>query len=147
MYSYILLLHILAATIWTGGHLVLATTVLPRALAARDPGILLAFESGFERVGMPALLIQIASGLWMAHAMLPDMRAWFSLSTPPAMLITFKLALLGITVITALDARFRIIPKLSAETLPAMARRVAIVTTVSVLFVVVGVSFRGGLLA
>lgn len=147
MYSYILLLHILAATVWTGGHLVLATTVLPRALAARDPGILLAFESGFERIGMPALLIQIASGLWMAYVALPDMRAWFSLSTPPAMLITFKLALLGITLITALDARFRIIPKLSAETLPAMGRRVAIVTTVSVLFVVVGVSFRGGLLA
>lgn len=147
MYSYILLLHILAATVWTGGHLVLATTVLPRALAARDPEILLAFESGFERVGMPALLIQVASGLWMAHTMLPDMRAWFSLSTPPATLIAFKLALLGITVVTALDARFRIIPKLSAETLPAMARRIAIVTTVSVLFVVVGVSFRGGLLA
>lgn len=147
MYSYILLLHILAATVWTGGHLVLATTVLPRALAARDPEILLAFESGFERVGMPALLIQVASGLWMAHTMLPDMRTWFSLSTPPATLIAFKLALLGITVVTALDARFRIIPKLSAETLPAMARRIAIVTTVSVLFVIVGVSFRGGLLA
>lgn len=28
MYSYILLLHVLAATIWTGGHLVLATTIL-----------------------------------------------------------------------------------------------------------------------
>ncbi|GAB3538172.1 CopD family protein [Noviherbaspirillum agri] len=146
MYSYILLLHILAATVWTGGHLVLATTVLPRALAARDPTILLAFESGFERVGMPALLIQIASGLWMAQSMVPDVRMWFSLSSAPAMLITFKLALLAITLITALDARLRIIPTLSAETLPALARRVALVTTVSVLFVVVGVSFRGGLL-
>ncbi|HPA95904.1 MAG TPA: hypothetical protein PLT41_07520 [Thermoanaerobaculia bacterium] len=37
MYATILLLHILGATIWTGGHLVLAVTILPprpaRALA------------------------------------------------------------------------------------------------------------------
>ena len=41
MYLGILFLHILAATIWTGGHIVLATTVLPRALKAADPRILL----------------------------------------------------------------------------------------------------------
>ena len=63
MYSLLLLLHILAATVWTGGHLVLALTVLPRALRARDPQILLQFESGYERVGMPALLLQVLTGL------------------------------------------------------------------------------------
>lgn len=146
MYSYILLLHVLAATVWTGGHLVLALTVLPRALAARDPAILLAFESGYERIGMPALLIQAASGLWMAHAMLPDVAAWFSMAGPPAMLILFKLALLTATVLLAIDARLRIIPKLSAKTLPVMGRRIRLVTALSVLFVVVGVSFRGGLI-
>jgi putative copper export protein len=147
MYSYVLLLHVLAATIWTGGHLVLASVVLPRALAARDPRILLAFESGFERIGMPALLVQVASGLWMAHALQPDFSAWLAFDTPPAMLIAIKLALLLVTVLTALDARLRIIPTLSHETLPVMARRVVLVTVASVLFVVVGVSFRGGLLA
>lgn len=146
MYSYILLLHVLAATVWTGGHLVLATAVLPRALAARDPAILLEFESAYERIGMPALLIQVVSGLWMAYTMLPDVSAWFFMATPTAILIAIKLALLAITVVTALDARLRIIPTLNAETLPAMARRAAVVTVVSVLFVLVGVSFRGGLL-
>jgi putative copper export protein len=146
MFNYILLLHVLAATVWTGGHLILATTVLPRALAARDPDILLEFESAYERVGMPALLIQVVSGLWMAYAILPDLAAWFSFATPPANLITLKLALLATTVVAALDARFRLIPRLSAHTLPIMARRIALVTVVSVLFVLVGVSFRGGLL-
>ncbi len=75
MYSYILLAHVLAATIWTGGHLVLATTVLPRALAARGPRILLDFESGYERIGMPALVVRVASGLWLTHAMQPDVGA------------------------------------------------------------------------
>lgn len=147
MYSYVLLIHVLAATVWTGGHLVLALTVLPRALGARDPRVLLDFESGFERVGMPALLIQVATGLWMAHAMVPDVGAWFGFGPGPARLIGFKLALLLATVLLALDARLRIIPRLSAETLPGMAYRIALVTVLSVLFVLVGVSFRGGLLA
>ncbi|HNU82460.1 MAG TPA: hypothetical protein PKO05_03380 [Thermoanaerobaculia bacterium] len=38
MYATILLLHILGATIWTGRHLVLAVTILPRFLRARSPG-------------------------------------------------------------------------------------------------------------
>jgi len=146
MYSYVLLLHVLAATVWTGGHLVLALTVLPRALAARDPRILLDFESGFERIGMPALLVQVLSGLWMAHALLPDFPASLSPATLPARLVAIKLALLAVTVLTALDARLRIIPRLSAATLPALARRIVLVTVVSVLFVLAGVSFRGGLL-
>ena len=54
-------------------------------------------------------------------------------------------ALLTVTVLTALDARLRVIPHLTAQTLPAMGRRIGIVTVTSVLFVVVGVSFRGGL--
>ena len=35
MYGWVIFLHVLAATVWTGGHLVLATTVLPRALRER----------------------------------------------------------------------------------------------------------------
>ncbi|MGE0383362.1 MAG: CopD family protein [Gammaproteobacteria bacterium] len=147
MYSTILLLHVLAATVWTGGHLVLAAAVLPRALAAGEPRILLEFERGFERIGMPALAIQVLSGLWMAHVQVGDVGAWFAFGTPQANLIACKLALLALTVATALDARLRIIPRLSPATLPAMARRVVFVTLLSVAFVVVGVSFRGVLLA
>ena len=146
MYSYVLLTHVLGATIWTGGHLVLASVVLPRALATRDPAVLLAFESGFERIGMPALVVQVITGAWMAHTIRPDIVAWFSLSDSPSRLITLKLALLLATVLTALDARLRIVPGLSARTLPAMARRVIVVSVLSVAFVIAGVSFRGGLL-
>lgn len=146
MYIYALLIHVLAATIWTGGHLVLVTAVLPRALASRDPTILLAFESGFERIGMPALLVQVITGLWMAYTIRPDVVGWFSMADPTSRLIILKLGLLVATVLTALDARLRIIPGLSAKTLPALARRVVLVTVLSVGFVIAGVSFRGGLL-
>lgn len=147
MYSYVLLAHVLAATVWTGGHLVLAFTVLPRALAAQDPKILLDFESGFERIGMPALVVQVVSGLWMAHLLAPDFSTWITMSTLQGKLIALKLTLLIVTILTALDARFRVIPNLSASTLPAMAHRIVLVTFASVGFVLVGVSFRGVLLA
>lgn len=147
MYPYLLIIHVLAATIWTGGHLVLAATVLPRALAAREPNILLDFEQGFEKIGMPALIVQVLTGLIMARMLQPDVGLWLGFASPVSTLITLKLLLLAATVATAIDARFRVIPTLSARTLPAMARRVVFVTVLSVLFVVVGVSFRGGLLA
>ena len=72
MYPYVFALHLLAATVWTGGHLVLAFTVLPRALRQRSPQALLDFEQGYEHMGMPALLIQVATGLWMALQLVPD---------------------------------------------------------------------------
>jgi putative copper export protein len=147
MYAYVLIVHVLAATVWTGGHLVLAATVLPRALSAQDPQILLDFESDFERIGMSALAIQVLTGLWMSYQLQPDVVAWFGFESPVSTLITLKLSLLAATVLTAMDARFRVIPALSARTLPAMARRVVLVTVLSVLFVIVGVSFRGGMLA
>jgi len=61
-------------------------------------------------------------------------------------LVMFKLGLLLATALVAVDARLGIIPRLSPELLPAMARRIAIVTILSVLFVLAGVSFRTGLL-
>lgn len=146
MYNAILLLHVLAATVWTGGHLVLSFSVLPRAIARRDPEILLSFEAAYERIGMPALIIQTASGLWMAFMILPNVTAWWSFATPAEKLIALKLALLVATAVIAFDTRRRLIPRISADTLPYMARRIRLVTTLSVLFVVAGVSFRGGLL-
>jgi putative copper export protein len=115
MYATLLLLHILAATVWTGGHLVLALTVLPRVLKERAPTELLRFESAYERIGLPI-----------------------------SRLIAVKILLLVVTVAFAVDARVRIIPRLSEKTLTALAWHIIPVTIVSVLFVVVGVSFRTG---
>lgn len=144
MYKYLLLIHILAATVWTGGHLVLALAFLPRIVRERSVEGLLAFESAYEKWGMSALIIQVLSGLWLAYIRLPDMAAWFAADSFVARLILLKLALLGLTLAVAMDARLRIIPNLSAETLPAMALRVRLVTLLGVAFVIVGTSFRTG---
>ncbi|MBS0391345.1 MAG: CopD family protein [Proteobacteria bacterium] len=144
MYPYIFSLHVLAATIWTGGHLVLALTVLPRALRERNPQRLLDFEQGYEKLGMPALAFQVASGLWMALQLVPDWGHWFSPDTGLERAVALKLALLGSTALVAAHARLRVIPRLSAATLPLMAWHVAAVTLLSVGFVLTGISFRYG---
>jgi len=140
----ILTLHVLGATIWTGGHLVLTFTVLPRALRARDPAILLDFEQGFERIGIPALIVQVATGLWLAWRLVPDPGQWFSFSDATASAVGVKLLLLAATAGLALNARFRVIGRLTPETLPLMAWHVRGVTFLSVLFVAAGVYLGNG---
>ena len=144
MYSLMLFLHVLGATVWTGGHLVLALTWLPRVLRDRSPEQLLRFEQGYERIGMPALVLQIVTGLWMAYQMVPSVAQWLSPDTPVARAIALKLVLLLCTALIAAHARLRVIPRLSADTLPLMAWHVGAVTLLSVGFVAVGVSLRFG---
>ncbi len=144
MHQGMLLLHILGATIWTGGHLVLAITVLPRALRAKDPSIIEQFEGGYEKLGMPALVLQLLTGLWLAYRLLPDPGAWFAFGSPAATHIFAKLFLLVLTLALALNARLRVIPRLNTERLPTLAAHIILVTILSVLFVAVGVGFRTG---
>ena len=144
MYGLLLLLHILGATIWTGGHIVLSVVVLPRVLRERSPAQLLAFEAVYEKIGMPALIIQVVTGLLLSYRMLPDVSQWFNLSNPAAQVLMSKFILLALTIGFAIDARFRVIPVLSEKNLNSMAWHIVPVTIFSILFVVAGVSFRTG---
>lgn len=144
LHFIIVSLHVLGATVWTGGHLVLATTILPAALCARDPAILLGFEQRYEKIGMPALLLQVATGLWLAAQRVPDPAAWFASGTPAQRSVALKLGLLALTVALAASARLRLIPHLTPERLPQLAAHVILVTLASVGFVLAGLSFRLG---
>jgi putative copper export protein len=144
MYKVFLMLHILAATVWTGGHLVLAVTVLPKALRRNAPELIFEFDSRFERIGIPALLLLVATGLWLAYRIIPDVSAWFSFENYVSTLIAAKLTLLALTVALAVDARIRIIPNISSDNLKTLAFHIIPVTIISVLFVIIGVGFRTG---
>lgn len=144
MYGILLLLHILGATIWAGGHIILSTVVLPKALQEQSPEVLLDFESVYEKIGMPALIVQVVTGALLAHRMVPDVTQWFNAANPVSQVILAKLGLLALTIAFAAHARFRVIPNLSPTTLKVMAWHIIPVTLISILFVVVGVSFRTG---
>lgn len=144
MYGILLLLHILAATIWTGGHIVLSTVVLPRVLKEKSPAMLLKFESRYEGIGIPALIVQVLTGIALANQRLGGTGVWFSFASPVESMISVKLILLGLTACFALDARLRLIPNLRQDNLVALVWHIIPVTAISVLFVVLGVSFRTG---
>lgn len=144
MFNYLLILHLLGAAIWTGGHLILALVILPKVLSSRNLDALLQFEQKFEKIGMPALAIQIITGLWMAHNILPNVGAWFAFDNDISILIGIKLILLLMTATVAMHARFWVIPRLSADNLNGFAVNIVLVTLLSVTFVVVGTLFRTG---
>ncbi|MBB3107291.1 putative copper export protein [Psychrobacter luti] len=144
MFNYLLILHLLGAAIWTGGHLILALVVLPKVLTSRNLDALLQFEGQFEKIGMPALAIQIITGLWMAHRILPNVGMWFAFDNDISVLIGMKLILLLLTAVVAMHARFWVIPRLSTNNLNGFAINIILVTLFSVAFVVVGTLFRTG---
>jgi putative copper export protein len=144
MYTGILYIHLLAATIWVGGHLVLTLSLLPKALARRNPEFVLNFEQMYERVGLPAMGVQVISGLWLAHRLLPDVSAWLDWSDSLALTISLKLACLLATIALALHVRLRIIPSLTPAKLPVLAAHIIAVTVIAMIFVWLGVSFRQG---
>jgi putative copper export protein len=141
MHKYIILLHVLAATVWVGGHLVLAIGILPSVVKYGNIDLLNAFEAKYEKVGIPALIILVVTGFYMAISYLP-ISEWFDFSNNLSKHISIKIILLGMTIGLALHARLKLIPNLSVNNLIVLAVHIIAITTVAVMFVVTGLSFR-----
>ncbi len=139
---HVLFLHLLGASVWVGGHLVLLFSVLPGAMRGRDVQPVRAFEQLYERVGIPALLLQIVTGVWLAGQWLPHSQ-WFD-GSPIAHLIQAKLLLLGFTALLGVHARLALIPKLNAQRLPQLGVHIVLITLTAMAFVWVGAGFRFG---
>jgi hypothetical protein len=139
--KWLILLHVLGATVWAGGHLILSIGFLPQALKHKDVSIILNFESHYERIGIPALLIQVITGISMALIYVP-FSAWGSLATSHHVLLWIKLGLLAGTIALGIHARFFIIPKLTPEKLSLLALHVILVTILAVALIITGLSFR-----
>jgi putative copper export protein len=147
LFKILVILHTLGATVWAGGHLVLAVTVLPQALRNRDPDRIHQFESHFEGFGLASLLLQVITGLWLTWIYFPGFRNFLAFDSYLSTYIGIKLLLLLGTLALAVHARFFIIPNLTKENLNSLAYHIVGVTTLAVLFVVVGAGIRLGGLA
>jgi putative copper export protein len=147
LFKILVILHTLGATVWTGGHLVLAVTVLPQALKNRDPDRIHQFEEHFEGFGLIALLIQVITGLWLTWIYFPGFQNFWAFDSFLSTYIGIKLCLLIGTLALAIHARFFIIPNLAKETLNSLAYHIVGVTILAVLFVILGAGIRLGGLA
>jgi putative copper export protein len=141
------ILHTLGATVWTGGHLVLAVTILPQALKNRDPDCIQQFEKRFESFGLLSLLLQVITGLWLTWIYFPGFQNFLAFDSYLSQYIGIKLLCLLGTGGLAIHARFFIIPNLTKETLNFLAYHIVGVTILAVSFVVLGTGVRLGGLA
>ena len=144
MYRLLIILHLLGASVWVGGHLVLSLVVLPRALHARDASIVRQFELGYERIGLPALALQVLTGVWLALHWVPDIRGWLAPASLQGWLVLVKLGLLAATLALAAHARFRLVPVLDAGALSSLAYHIVGVTLLGVAMLMTGVAIRTG---
>ncbi len=145
-FALLVTVHALAATVWTGGHLVLDLGVLPQALREQSAQRIRAFEEMFEPLGLAALAIQVITGGWMAWIYLPGFHGLLRPANPIGMLVGVKLMLLAATAALAIHARLRLIPRLTDDNLADLAWHIRAITALAIAFVVVGALIRlGGL--
>ncbi|MCC7437124.1 MAG: CopD family protein [Armatimonadetes bacterium] len=142
MLRWLVIAHVLGATIWVGGHLILAIRYLPKALKEKDISPVVDFEKHYEALGLPALFLQIITGIWMASIY---QIKWFSFDTVQYSIINLKLILLITTLLLALHVRIVILPELTPKKLPMLALHIILVTVIAVAMLYLGLSFRLGL--
>ncbi len=136
----VIFIHILSATIWTGGHLILSLTFLPKALKHNDFSIIEAFESKFESIGIPALILLVITGIYITTQYTPDLFL-FNFNNHYTRHISIKFILLFATILLALHARLVLIPK---RKLKPLAYHIIAVTLIAIAFIFVGFSARSG---
>ena len=141
LYHTLLLLHLIGACIWVGGHLILSLQIVPQALIKKDVLLIQQFEKIFEPIGIPSLIVQIITGVWMA---IFQYGIQFSWDNAIQRNILIKLSLLVLSLLLALHARIFIIPKLSISKLPLMVFHIRLITLVALLMVFFGLQFRFG---
>ena len=149
MYTHhlILILHLIAATIWVGGHLVLAIGFLPKALKRKDFSYIGNFEKTYEPIGMPSLAVLVITGILMAYDYNAGLSSWFSFATPIERVVSLKLTCLLTSICFAISAQTRVLPKLrkgQLNKLSEMAVHIICVTLIGVVMIILGSLVRIG---
>lgn len=142
LHHFLLIIHLICSSIWIGGHLILSIGILPDVFKKKDVQILLDFERKYEKIGLPALLLLVISGIWMAIDYGVPFKNWFHFNSPIETIVSIKLILLICTILLALSANLFVIPKLSLKTLPLMTFHIISVTLLGICFLFTGTLVR-----
>ncbi len=144
MYHIYLIVHLLSACVWLGGHLLLSFQYLPAAYKYQDVSIITKFEEKFETIGIPALGFLVLTGILMAihYGVYPSQ--WFAFNGKLETTISSKLTILLTIVLLAVHARIFIIPKLTFKSLNWLTLHVVLVTLLSISMLILGSFVRFG---
>ncbi|GAB3716070.1 copper resistance protein CopD [Flavobacterium koreense] len=143
-HQIILIIHLLAASIWVGGHLFLILRILPATLQQKDISILSDFRLKFGKIGMPSLLILVVTGILLAYDYNVPISDWFSFSNPIEKIISIKLLLLFTSLSLAVHAQKVVFPKLTSNRMLPAIVEIIIVTLIAVSMLVLGSLVRVG---
>lgn len=144
MHQVLLIVHLLGASIWVGGHLLLAISYLPKALKRKEPDIIKQFEQNYEKLGLPALAALVVTGVWMSFDYGVRPAHWFGFDSPIETVVSAKLLLLAVTVLLAIYTRLLVIPRLSDRNLSRLAWPIYAVTAGGISMLVLGTFVRFG---
>lgn len=145
LHHILLILHLVSAAIWVGGHLLISIGYLPDAMSQNNPQLILAFEQRYEKIGMPALLLLVVTGIWMAMDFGITPAKWFDFNTPLEIVVSLKLTLLLTTAAFAISAQKFAIPRLKAGgSMRPMAVHIICVTLIGVAMLILGSFMRYG---
>ncbi len=145
-HHFLLIVHLLAASVWVGGHLYISVRIMPGCLRRLDPRELMEFEKKYEPIGMSSLVILVITGIWMSLQLGIGPNQWFAFSSPLERVVSLKLALLMATALLAVSAQTRVIPAIltSRSKLWEMAAHVILVTLIGITMLVLGTFVRYG---
>ena len=143
-HQIILIIHLLAASIWVGGHLFLILRILPATLQQKDISILSDFRLKFGKIGMPSLLILVVTGILLAYDYNVPISDWFSFSNPIEKIISIKLLLLFTSLSLAVHAQKIVFPKLTSNRMLPAIVEIIIVTLIAVSMLILGSLVRVG---
>jgi putative copper export protein len=142
--KWLVMLHVLGAAVWIGGHAVVLAVVIPAARRSRDVGPVREFERAFGKLARASLGTQVLTGAILASPWIGGWGNVLSTPTPVSHLVLGKIALVAAIVGLAAHASRRMLPALTPATLGRFALHAWIVTVLSILLVVSGVSIRFG---
>lgn len=144
MHQLLLILHLLAACVWVGGHIILLFRYVPTAYKENSIDAINVFRKKFEPLGIPSLLLLIITGILMAYDYNVSFSTWFSFSSKIERVISLKLILITITVISAIVSTRFIFPNLKGKVTPVVLVFISLVTLIAVIMVVLGSTIRYG---
>ena len=139
-----LIIHLLAATIWVGGHLLLLLRYVPKAIKSKSLEELSAFRKNFEPVGMPSLFILILTGILMAYDYNITFEKWFLFENSIEKIVSIKLILLFISLTLAFITLKFVLPSINKISPFILYFIIFLVTTIAVTMLVLGSLVRVG---
>jgi putative copper export protein len=143
-HQIVLIIHLLAATIWVGGHLILLLRYVPKAIKNKSLNEINHFRKIFEPVGIPSLLLLLITGIIMAYDYDVSVDKWFIFESSIEKIVSVKLILLLISLSLAFVTIKFVLPSINQISPFFLYFIIFLVTTIAVSMLILGSLVRVG---